>query len=103
MLAQELIELDEAPRLVRAFSDTYPGLMPDAGYAAALEVHAHRIARGWTPVGRKIGFTNRTIWKRYGVHEQIWGRMYDRTLVTPITPVSLKMLAQPRMELEILL
>jgi 2-oxo-3-hexenedioate decarboxylase len=102
MLAQELIELDEAPRLVRPFSATYPGLTPDAGYAAAREVHAHRIARGWKPVGRKIGFTNRTIWERYGVHEPIWGMVYDRTLVPPNTPVSLKTLAQPRIEPEIL-
>jgi len=102
MLAQELIELDEAPRLVRPFSDTYPGLTPDEGYAAAREVHAHRIARGWKPVGRKIGFTNRTIWERYGVHEPIWGMVYDRTLVPPNTPVSLKTLAQPRIEPEIL-
>ena len=102
MLAQELIELDEAPRLVRPFSETHPGLTPDAGYAAAREVHARRIARGWKPVGRKIGFTNRTIWERYGVHEPIWGMVYDRTLVPPNTPVSLKTLAQPRIEPEIL-
>jgi len=101
MLAQDLIELDEAPRLVRAFSETYPGLTPDEGYAAAREVHAHRIARGWKPVGRKIGFTNRTIWERYGVHEPIWGMVYDRTLVPPNTPVALKTLAQPRIEPEI--
>ena len=62
---------------------------------------AHRIARGWKPVGRKIGFTNRTIWERYGVHEPIWGTVYDRTLVPPNPPVSLKTLAQPRIEPEI--
>lgn len=101
MLAQQLIELDEAPRLVRPFSETYPGLTPGAGYAAAREVHAHRIARGWRPVGRKIGFTNRTIWERYGVHEPIWGMVYDRTLVPPNTPVLLKGLTQPRIEPEI--
>ena len=102
MLAQELIELDEAPRLVRPFSERYPGLTANAGYAAAREAHAHRIARGWKPVGRKIGFTNRTIWERYGVHEPIWGMVYDRTLVPPNTPVALKTLAQPRIEPEIL-
>ncbi|HEX6413998.1 MAG TPA: hypothetical protein VFZ94_13165, partial [Burkholderiales bacterium] len=96
MLAQELIELDEAPRLVRPFSERYPGLTANAGYAAAREAHAHRIARGWKPVGRKIGFANRTILERYGVHEPIWGMVYDHTLVPPNTPVSLKALAQPR-------
>ena len=102
MLAQDLIELDEAPRQVRPFSERYPGLTANEGYAAAHELHAHRIARGWKPVGRKIGFTNRTIWERYGVHEPIWGMVYDRTLVPPNTPVSLRALAQPRIEPEIL-
>ena len=30
------------------------------------------IGRGETPLGYKIGFTNRGIWDRYGVHEPIW-------------------------------
>jgi len=29
------------------------------------------------PVGRKIGFTNRTVWAEYG---PIWGYVYNRTL-----------------------
>jgi 2-keto-4-pentenoate hydratase len=32
---------------------------------------AWRRAGNWR--GRKIGFTNRTIWERYGVHEPMWG------------------------------
>ena len=32
------------------------------------------------PVGRKIGFTNRTIWAEYGVYAPIWGYMYDTTV-----------------------
>ena len=50
-------------------------------HAAARALHAHRLAAGWIPVGRKIGFTNRTIWTRYGVYEPIWGTVYDRTLI----------------------
>ncbi len=38
------------------------------------------MARGERPVGRKIGFTNRTIWAEYGVYAPIWGDMYDTTL-----------------------
>jgi 2-oxo-3-hexenedioate decarboxylase len=38
------------------------------------------LSQGWKPLGRKIGFTNRTIWPRYGVYEPIWGTVYDRTL-----------------------
>jgi 2-oxo-3-hexenedioate decarboxylase len=67
-------------------------------------LHAHRLAIGWKPVGRKIGFTNRTIWPRYGVHEPIWGFVYDHTLVRASggrAEVPLEGLAQPRIEAEI--
>jgi 2-oxo-3-hexenedioate decarboxylase len=79
MLADELIALHEGGREAPPFTDTHPGLTPAAGYEAALALHRHRVARGWRPVGRKIGFTNRTIWPRYGVYEPIWGTVYDRT------------------------
>ena len=36
--------------------------------------------RGELPVGRKIGFTNRTIWAEYNVYEPVWGYVYDRTV-----------------------
>ena len=101
MLAEDLIAVHEQPRLVRPFSERYPGLTPEAGYAAARALHAHRLARGWQPVGRKIGFTNRTLWQRYGVYEPMWGMVYDRTLVPAGAPVSLEGLAQPRIEPEI--
>ena len=38
-----------------------------------------RIARGERPLGYKIGFTNRGIWDRYGVHAPIWGPVWDST------------------------
>ena len=103
-LATELIDLHEQPRLVSQFSARYPGLTAEAGYAAARKLHEHRLAQGWKPVGRKIGFTNRTIWPRYGVYEPIWGFVYDRTLqwaANGVATVSLAGLVQPRIEPEI--
>lgn len=102
MLGEELVRVHESAAIVPRFSESHPGLTAEAGYAAARELHAHRLARGWKPVGRKIGFTNRTIWERYGVHEPMWGMVYDRTLVPAASSVSLKGLAQPRIEPEIL-
>jgi 2-keto-4-pentenoate hydratase len=103
-LAAELIELHETPREVPPFSERHPGLTPESGYAAAQRLHAHRLAQGWKPVGRKIGFTNRTLWQRYGVHEPMWGWVYDRTLIEArnnTASVALKGLTQPRIEPEI--
>jgi 2-keto-4-pentenoate hydratase len=76
----------------------------EAGYRIALGLHATRVAEGWRPVGRKIGFTNRSIWPRYGVYQPIFGFVYDRTLTdAPDNTATLKLagLAQPRIEPEI--
>jgi 2-oxo-3-hexenedioate decarboxylase len=103
-LGAELIALHDHPREVSPFSARYPGLTAEQGYAAARALHAHRLALGWQPVGRKIGFTNRSIWPRYGVYEPIWGHVYDRTLSFATenkAAVSLAGLAQPRIEPEI--
>src|SRR5687767_5538252 len=94
MLGEELVRVHESAAIVPRFSESHPGLTPEAGYAAARELHAHRLARGWNAIGRKIGFTNRTIWERYGVHEPMWGMVYDRTLIHADKPISLKGLAR---------
>ncbi|KPK08102.1 MAG: hypothetical protein AMJ64_04480 [Betaproteobacteria bacterium SG8_39] len=89
---------------VAPFSERYADLTPEDGYRAAARLHAQRVAQGWTPAGRKIGFTNRTIWKRYGVYEPMWGMVYDRTLLFSRqgrARVALAGLAQPRIEPEI--
>jgi 2-oxo-3-hexenedioate decarboxylase len=104
MLARELISLHESPHEVTPFSERYPGLTAEAGYEAACALHEHRVAAGWRPVGRKIGFTNRTIWPRYGVYEPIWGTVYDRTMIRAVgdrARVSLMGLINPRIEPEI--
>jgi len=103
-LGEELAELHAHPREVSQFTARYPGLTAEDGYAAARKLHAHRLAQGWKPVGRKIGFTNRTIWPRYGVYEPIWGWVYDRTLVPTsgnAATISLAGLVNPRIEPEI--
>jgi len=103
-LAKELIDLHDHPRQVAAFSARYPGLTAETGYAAARQLHAHRLAQGWQLEGRKIGFTNRTLWERYGVREPLWGAVYDRTLIRAKdnrATVPLAGLVQPRIEPEI--
>jgi len=104
MLGEELVQVHQAARIVPLFSERYPGLTPDAGYRAARVLHEHRLASGWKPAGRKIGFTNRTLWERYGVYEPMWGMVYDRTLIhaqSDRASVSLAGLVQPRIEPEI--
>ena len=103
-LAKELIDLHDRARLVAPFSSRFPGLTAETGYAAARQLHAHRLAQGWKLAGRKNGFTNRSLWERYGVDGPMWGTVYDRTLIFARdnrATVPLAGLMQPRIEPEI--
>jgi len=75
-----------------------------AAYRDALAVRALRCARGERPAGFKIGFTNRTIWARYGVFAPIWGSVWNTTLqhcADGRATLSLARLCQPRLEPEL--
>jgi 2-keto-4-pentenoate hydratase len=79
-------------------------MTPDEGYVAAFALHERRLREGWRAVGRKIGFTNRSLWPRYGVYQPIWGTVYDRTRIEAnrdFASVPLEGLQQPRIEPEI--
>lgn len=75
-----LAALDEK-RQIAPITDGEPDFGLDSAYAVSDAVTAARIARGETPAGWKIGFTNRLIWDQYGVHAPIWGPVYDRTVI----------------------
>ena len=71
--------------LLRHADDATPwptgcGLSVGEAYERALSVRQLRIARGEQPRGFKVGFTNRTIWPRYGVYAPIWGTVWNTTL-----------------------
>jgi 2-oxo-3-hexenedioate decarboxylase len=98
-ISEELIELAASGHTAPPFSDRFRKLDAEMGYRAMRRLHQHRVTIGWQPVGRKIGFTNRTLWPRYGVSEPIWGFVYDRTLIRAVDGVAevpLEGLAQPR-------
>lgn len=91
-------------RQVAPFSARWPDFMLADAYRVATAVRALREAAGERPVGRKIGFTNRTIWAEYNVHAPMWGYVYDSTvhdLPQGGADVSLNGFAEPRLEPEI--
>ncbi len=91
--------------LLPPFTAQQPDLALDTAYEVAAAASALRCGdTGAVAVGRKIGFTNRTIWDRYGVHAPIWGWMYDDTVADAVSgraTVGLAALVQPRVEPEI--
>jgi 2-oxo-3-hexenedioate decarboxylase len=91
-------------RQVAPFSARFPDFSLGEAYQVTAAVRQRREARGEQPIGRKIGFTNRTIWDEYGVAAPMWGYVYDRT-VHDIAGLDgtfpLAGLAEPRIEPEV--
>lgn len=78
--AEEVIRLQDTGSMAQPFSECVEDFGIEDAYRISREVLRRREASGWRRVGRKIGFTNRTIWNQYGVYEPIFGYMYDRTV-----------------------
>ena len=103
-IAAEAIGVLGTGRQIAPFSERRPGLTLAEAYRVTDAVRGLREPRGERPVGRKIGFTNRTIWDEYGVHAPIWSFVYDRTVLDLAAcggAFALDGLAEPRIEPEI--
>ncbi len=104
-IARELLDAHDHARLISSFAARYPDFDLDAAYQVAAELMRTRRSRGSRPIGRKIGFTNRSIWALYGVDAPMWAHLYDDTVSHAIggkAEVSLAGTVSPRMEPEIL-
>lgn len=103
-LAQQLLQAWDGVHCIPLPSADAVGLPQDVAYAVADRLRALRMARGERPVGWKIGFTNRSLWPRYGVDRPMWAPVWDTTLRTldgNEARLSLDGLSQPRIEPEI--
>jgi 2-keto-4-pentenoate hydratase len=81
--AHQLLDARAHSRRIPPLSSEAPLSIGD-GYSIAKDILDIRTAQGEVMVGRKIGFTNRTIWPKYGEKEPIsapiWGPVYNTTL-----------------------
>jgi len=105
-VADEMKSAQDACRQIEPFTGRLQGFDSASAYEVARLIHERRIAEGAVPVGRKIGFTNRTIWAEYGVYEPIWAYVYDRTVIRfpgSTGTAALGRFADPRIEPEIVL
>jgi 2-oxo-3-hexenedioate decarboxylase len=78
--ATELLKTYEMERQIAPISDSEPAFDAKTAYRISHKITEQREARGERRVGRKIGFTNRTIWPIYGVSGPMWGPVWDTTL-----------------------
>jgi 2-oxo-3-hexenedioate decarboxylase len=105
VVAAEAFDLLDSGRQVAPFSSRLPRFDLDDAYRVTAAVRQMREVRGEQALGRKIGFTNRTIWDEYQIGAPMWGYIYNRTvrdLADLGTTVSLAGLAEPRIEPEII-
>ena len=79
-IADEVFATIGTGHQIAPFTSRPGGLsLGDAYHVTALLNRKHE-ARGEKRLGRKIGFTNRTIWEQYKVYEPIWGYVYASTV-----------------------
>jgi 2-oxo-3-hexenedioate decarboxylase len=58
----------------------YSDFRLETAYRVAADVRRMREERGERPVGRKIGFTNQTVWGDLGIEAPAWSYMYHTTV-----------------------
>lgn len=105
--AHQLLEARARSRQIAPLTDDTPLSIAD-GYNIARNILDIRIAHGEVMVGRKLGFTNRTIWPKYGEREPIqapiWAPMFDTTVRYAPDNTGIQSLTgavQPRLEPEV--
>src|SRR5262249_5466638 len=105
-LVEELLQARDAVRLTLNPSHFGFGLTLGRAYQIGRGLHERLVARGFAPVGRKIGFTNRSTWEQFQVSEPIWAHVYAQTVHSTQTGharVPLDVMFAPRLEPEIVL
>jgi len=100
-VANEIVASLAGHRQIPTFSSRPGGLTL---YRVTPLLRAAFEARGEKITGRKIGFTNREMWKVYGVRSPIWGYATNRTTyeLASTKVMHVKDFTEPRIEPEIM-
>src|SRR6516164_6899771 len=89
---------------IPTFSSRPDGLTLAQAYRVTPLLRAVFEARGERITGRKIGFTNREMWKAFGVESPVWGYTTSRTTydLADVRVMALNDFSEPRIEPEIM-
>jgi 2-keto-4-pentenoate hydratase len=103
-VAERLLHTLDSGAACEPISDQEPGFSVGEAYEVLAAIGRRRENAGWRRTGRKIGFTNRSLWEAYGVDRAFSADVWDRTVV-PVAggtaSVGLTAFAQPRIEPEV--
>lgn len=103
-VADEIARAREAGARLAPFTERIAGFDLEVAYRVAGILACRRAARS-PVVGRKIGFTNRTLWEGAGLAEPVWGSMFEETVRrgAGVGPVELPLAGavEPKIECEV--
>jgi 2-oxo-3-hexenedioate decarboxylase len=105
-VAAELLEALASATPMPPITERLPAFELADSYEVLRVIATVRAAQGWRPVGRKIGFTNRTIWNLYNVEAPMWAHMWDHTVeyaTSATASVTLDGVLEPRIEPEVVM
>jgi 2-oxo-3-hexenedioate decarboxylase len=100
-LADELLRAADGGTALAPFSQRLDAFDLAHAYEVLNEISARRHRQGWRWAGRKLGYTNKSLWPRYHVTEPFWAPMWTRTVHTAVAHLPLAGLSQPRIEPEV--
>lgn len=103
-IAKEVIASLASHSQIPTFSSRPGGLTLAQAYRVTPLLRAAFEDRDETITGRKIGFTNRQMWKPFGVDAPVWGYATSRTThdLSDMQDMSLRDFPEPRIEPEIM-
>jgi 2-keto-4-pentenoate hydratase len=103
-IADALLAAYDGAHMLPPITSTRPEFDVASAYDVLHRIESRRVSQGWRPAGRKIGFTNRTLWPRYGVYRPMWAHVWTRTVHHAPDARAALLLAgfvQPRIEPEV--
>ena len=79
-LARELLSAYETDQMVPIPPSERPGFDLNTAYEVEAALKPFREAAGHRPVGRKVGYANKAMWRVLKLETLVWAHMYDDTV-----------------------
>jgi 2-keto-4-pentenoate hydratase len=79
-LARELMSAYETDQMVPIPPSARPGFDLNTAYEVEATLKRMREAAGHRPVGRKVGYANKAMWRVLKLETLVWAHMYDDTV-----------------------
>jgi 2-keto-4-pentenoate hydratase len=79
-LARELMSAYETGQMIAVPPSARPGFDLNTAYEVEARLQQLREAAGHKPVGRKVGYANKAMWRVFKLATLVWAHLYDDTV-----------------------